>query len=115
MLPSPFSTCENKVDKEADKEGKEGEGGETPGEGNSPGVRQGEREASKRWGDMGEMQRVKSSTKSSRNQSRSHGVEHNREMAGKPVGQSESAHPADVLDQVVGAMAVGGQQSEEAE
>ena len=74
---------------------------------------------------------------SHRNQSRSHGVEHNREMAGKPVGQSESAHPADVLimvmvimimmvmvmswftldhlDQVVGAMAVGGQQSEEAE
>ena len=38
-------TCENKVDKEADKEGKEGEGGETPGEGNSPGGRQGEREA----------------------------------------------------------------------
>ena len=69
---------------------------------------------------------------SHRNQSRSHGVEHDREMAGKPVGQSESAHPADVLimvmmvmvmswftldhlDQVVGAMAVGGQQSEEAE
>ena len=33
------------MDKEADKEGKEGEGGETPGEGNSPGGRQGEREA----------------------------------------------------------------------
>jgi len=57
---------------------------------------------------------VKTSAKSSRNQGRGDRVEDDREMAGEPVGQTEAAHAADVLDQVVGAVAVGGKEREQA-
>jgi len=114
MLSPAFATCKYKVHKETDKEWEKGKGRQTPGKRNSPNRWQGQREACKCWRKMGEVESVKTSAKSSRNQGRGDRVEDDREMAGEPVRQTEAAHATDVLDQVVGAVAVGGKEREQA-
>jgi len=107
------TACE--VEEKSQDKGSKWNDGKTPCERKTPGVRKGHTEGGEGRGEGGKVEGVESPTDGTRDEYGSHSVEEHRDMAGEPMRDPDSAHHAEIIEEIVDPVTKAGKDGEKGE